>query len=195
MAHIAHNGQHHELNAGLAQVLRVLAALTAGATVAAVVARARLQHVLHDENNVLDELGVGVDDNDLAALIKELLDDNLDLIKKNRIESRAHLVPDEFLHVFLDLGAEFLVQTDEETEKVAEELGDGTVLPLLPGRVGQDGDAGRATAAPARKVVPARGGRGFALQADTAQSQQESSHVGPLSYLVLKLMVRRVVAC
>ena len=49
---VSDDGQHHLLNAGVAEILwrRVL-----------------LQHVFHDENNVFDKLSVGVVDDDLAG--------------------------------------------------------------------------------------------------------------------------------
>jgi hypothetical protein len=111
MPHIAHNRQHHQLNTRLAQVLRVVmlllvAAFAAAAAVTAVAAAAaacpRLQDVLHDEDNMLDELRVRVDDNDLAALVEELLHDDLDLIEEDGIERRAHLVANQLLHAGLE---------------------------------------------------------------------------------------------
>jgi hypothetical protein len=114
MPHIAHNRQHHQLNTRLAQVLRVVmlllvaafaAVAAVAAAAAAVVAAAacpRLQDVLHDKNNMLDELRVRVDDYDLAALVEELLHDDLDLIEEDGIQRGTHLVAHQFLHAGLE---------------------------------------------------------------------------------------------
>ena len=45
---------------------------------------------------------------------------------------------DQLLDVLLNLRAKFFVRTDEQAEKLAEELGDGTVLDVLTGAMRQD---------------------------------------------------------
>ena len=63
---------------------------------------------------MLNELGVGVVDHHLSALIEELLYDDLDLVEEDGVEGGAHLVADQLLDVLLDLGAELLVRTDQQ---------------------------------------------------------------------------------
>ena len=73
------DGQHHGLDGGDAEVLGGVVGLV-------------LQDVLHDEDDVLDELGVRVIHYNLSALVKELLHNDLYLIKQDRVEGRVHLM-------------------------------------------------------------------------------------------------------
>ena len=66
--------QHHLFNTRMSKILRWMSF------------RFGIQNILHDENDVLDELGIGVIDNDLTLAIKEFLNNDLDLVKEDRIQ-------------------------------------------------------------------------------------------------------------
>lgn len=65
------NRKHHSFNAGHAQMLGRLVVLVI--TV--------LQHVLHDKDDMFDELSVRFVNNHLACRVEKLLDECLDLIE------------------------------------------------------------------------------------------------------------------
>ena len=124
VADVAHDGQHHALDAGHAQVLGRLVGLV-------------LQHVLHDEDDVLDELRVRLVDHHLARVVEELFYQRLDLVEEDRVERRRHLVAHQFLDVLLDLRAELFVGAQQQPQQVAHERRHRAVLHVLQTRRNQ----------------------------------------------------------
>ena len=90
-----------------------------------------LQHVLHDEDDVVDELRVGVVDDDLPVLVEELLDDALDLVEEDGVEGGRDLVAHQLLDVLLDLGAKLLVGADQQLQQLTQEKRHRTILEVL----------------------------------------------------------------
>ena len=96
------------------------------------------ENVLHDEDDVLDELSIGLVYNNLSASVEELLNDDFDLFEEDWVKCGRHFVADQLLDVFLDLGAEFLVRTNEKSQKLTQELRHRAVLNVLACSVRQN---------------------------------------------------------
>lgn len=127
MAHVAHNRQHEGLNAGDSQVIptRMFAFV--------------LQDVLHDEDDVFNELGVAIDHNNLrkesishsfqwinkpsylARGIEKFIHKHLDLIKEDGIDVWVELMPNQLLHMFLYLRSKLLIVADQQLQKLPNE--------------------------------------------------------------------------
>lgn len=112
------NCQHHGFYTGCSQVLRRLVHLV-------------FQHILHNENDVLDELCVDIGHDDLSLLVKEFLYDYFDLVEKNWVKGRSHLMTNELLYVLLNLRPKLFIGTDEESKELAYKLGHRAVLHVL----------------------------------------------------------------
>jgi hypothetical protein len=96
------------------------------------------ENVLHDEDDVFDELGVGLVDDNLSASIEELFNNDFDLFEEDWVKRGRHFVADQLLDVLLDLRAEFFVRTNEKSQKLTQELRHRTVLNVLASSVRQN---------------------------------------------------------
>lgn len=101
VADVTHDGQHHALDAGDAEMFGRLVVFAA------------VQYVLHYEDDVLDELRVQFGHDHLTLLIEKLIDYRFDLFEQNRIEGGRHLVAHQFFDMFLYLSTKFFVVTDK----------------------------------------------------------------------------------
>lgn len=87
-----------------------------------------LQHIFHDERDVFDELCVRLIHDHLTVVIEELFHNSFNLVKEDRIESWSHFVTDEFFNVLLNLRAELFIGAQKQSQEVANEGSDWTVL-------------------------------------------------------------------
>lgn len=76
----------------------------------------RFENVLHDEDDVLDELRVGLVHNNLSASVEKLLHYDFYLFEEDWVKRGRHFVADQLLDVLLDLCAEFFVRTNKKSQ-------------------------------------------------------------------------------
>ena len=79
VSNISDDGEHHQFNARLTKVLCCL--LLTSLCALTLLPAAGFQNILHDEDDVLDELSVGFIHHNLATLVKELLHNDLYLVE------------------------------------------------------------------------------------------------------------------
>ncbi|UYV68270.1 hypothetical protein LAZ67_5003668 [Cordylochernes scorpioides] len=125
MAHIAHNGQDHALNAGHTELLCGMGVLCGGR---------ELQNTPHYKDDVFNELGVGLLHHHLkqpnqgmylSLMVKELVHNGPDLVKEDGVEVGAQLMGHQLLDMLLDLGAKLLIGAHQESQQLADELSHG----------------------------------------------------------------------
>lgn len=118
MPDVTDNGQNHAFDTGHSQILGGLVCLA-------------VEHIFHNQDNVIDELRVHLVYDNLPLLVEKLVHDALNLIKQNWIESGTHLVAHQVLHVPLYQRAKFLVVANQQSQQIVDKLRDRTILHLL----------------------------------------------------------------
>ena len=79
---LPNDGEHHPFNTSDTQMFSWLIILVI----------AILQHIFHDEYDVLDELCLRFIHHDLTHLVEKLFHQRFDLVEEDRVQSRSHFV-------------------------------------------------------------------------------------------------------